>query len=243
MTFNEKLNYSVIKRTRIIITLALLSMLTISVYSTSSSLKANAFDLSGIGSDNGLSGLDMGNICFASDCTNQNIKDNQNSPVVTDSDNTNIESGEGDLNHGTNPGVGSEDGTGTLSVEIQTNCEGIDNICDTAMKLTQFPTFEDYSFVVSGNNPNPSNFTGSITNTIVELGAGEFTITVTLPNLLSLSEALTDRTGVALVAVQEPVFGGDCKQINSSLVLTGTMSAGDSQSCNLLNILTIEPVG
>jgi len=41
----------------------------------------------------------MGNLCFASDCTNQNIQDNQNSLVVTDSDNTNIESGEGDLNH------------------------------------------------------------------------------------------------------------------------------------------------
>lgn len=95
---NTRTYQSFCQRFRIITALALVSMLTISAYSTLPT-QINAFDMNSIGNDNGISGFNLGNLCFASDCTNQNIQDNQNSPVVTDSDNTNIESGTGSINH------------------------------------------------------------------------------------------------------------------------------------------------
>ena len=106
MNFNEKLNRSFHNSSRIIITIALVSMLAVRVFSTSSSM-VSAFDLGSLDGVKSNSGINIGNLCFASDCTNQNIKDNQNSPVVTDSDNTNIESGAGGINQ--DPGLGTSD--------------------------------------------------------------------------------------------------------------------------------------
>lgn len=234
MTFNEKLNYSDVKRTRIIITLALLSMLTISIYSSTTLSVVKALDLSSLGGNYGLPGIGLGNICFASDCTNQNIKDNQNSPVVTDSENTNIESGEGNL--------GSDDGTGTLSVSIETSCGADAFTCGNAVPLPQYPTSEDYSITISGNNPHPSKFNG---NNDVELGAGEFTMNVTSPNTKDLSEALLKKTGLTYSVFSVIGFEGDCKFSNARsldfYVGTGTMSAGDSQFCVITNSLNLVP--
>lgn len=89
-----------IKNSRTMITMSLLLLLTVSVYSSTSLSMVSALDVGSLGNDNGISSMGLGNICFASDCTNQIIKDNQNSPVVTDSKNTNIESGDGGINSG-----------------------------------------------------------------------------------------------------------------------------------------------
>jgi len=249
MIFNDKLNYSIVKGSRIIIILALVSMLTFSAYSSTTLSVVKALDLSSLGGNEGLSGLDMGNLCFASDCTNQNIKDNQNSPVVTDSDNTNIESGEGDLNHRTNPGLGSDDGTGTLSVQISIQCEGEDipsedlYPCETASTLPQYPTPQSFSITISGNNPNPSKFNGE---SDVELGAGEYTITATFDST-ALNNALNAAFPPNLIAVStSSMMNGDCNISNSnanSINTTGTMSAGDNQVCFITYMITLTSAG
>lgn len=115
--------------------------------------------MGGLGSgENGFSGLDIGNLCFASDCTNQNINYNQNSPVVTDSDNTSIESGEGDLNRGTNPGLG--DTTEGFQTCFNLNAPGIDGLETYAAAIGNFrnniPNNTDLqTYVVNKNIGSP----------------------------------------------------------------------------------------
>lgn len=91
--------------------------------------------------------------------------------------------------HSENP---PPDGPGTLTVTKEFACESKggtpnDGVCDYAETLSTYPQPGDYSFTVTGNNPNPSTFPGSSTGAPVAIGPGDYEISETLSDEFVLS--------------------------------------------------------
>ncbi len=110
MYLSNKLNPPFRNSRGIIVVLALISILTVSMYSTSSQM-VNAIGINELASIKGLSSPSLGNNCVTFERNNQqtvdNIKtfsNNQNSPIVSEIYNTNIETGDGGSNPTPNHG-------------------------------------------------------------------------------------------------------------------------------------------
>jgi len=106
--------------------------------------------------------------------------------------------------------------TKTVTCVVQEETVGVSQaiyICDEVGP-------EDFEITVTGNNPNPSQFPGSETGTVVTLGAGSYTV----------SESLVGAT--------EATFSGDCTQ-TGPLEAEGTISDGETQTCTIDNEVTI----
>jgi hypothetical protein len=104
--------------------------------------------------------------------------------------------------------------TGTLLVKKVVEC----------VVGTPCPAASDFSIVVTGNNPTPSSFKGSVSGTLVTLGPGTYTVTE------------TERPSEFF----SPHFSGDCKvQPNDSA--SGTISANEHQTCTITNFNGIIP--
>jgi hypothetical protein len=121
----------------------------------------------------------------------------------------------------------------TLSVAKTVTCTPLDTSPEAAEAcqslLNQAPP-DSFTIVVTGNNPNPSEFDGSNDPVEVTLGAGnyvvkEFTGFIGTPPDVSLT--------------QSAQFAGDCTQDNGFFNATGTIAAGESQTCDINNIFTV----
>ena len=113
--------------------------------------------------------------------------------------------------------------------------------CDAIIAGTGLPagqiTPNEFNIFVTGNNPNPSQFDGSTTPVVVTLGPGAYQVSET--------EDLSIQGAFSAVVAQFPeiggivgpilTFSGDCDPAAG----TGTITAGESQTCNIENAFTL----
>jgi hypothetical protein len=131
----------------------------------------------------------------------------------------------------------------TKNVTCQENTNGLTGIsiqqalgpCDLLENLV---TENQYLFEVTNDNPVPSQFPGSESGTIVTLGPGNYIVTET-PDTTSINQDITTLLmqfpGVDSVGIDPPVFTGDCTEVFPGNRATGTIEAGESQTCNIVN--------
>ncbi|HJU59440.1 MAG TPA: hypothetical protein VJ583_06800 [Nitrososphaeraceae archaeon] len=119
---------------------------------------------------------------------------------------------------------------GLMGISIQQ----IPGACDILENLI---TEDQYLFQVIDDNPIPSQFPGSESGTVVTLGPGNYVVTET-PSSTSINQDITtvlQITGVESVGIDPPVFTGDCTEVFPGNRATGTIGAGESQTCNIVN--------
>jgi hypothetical protein len=129
----------------------------------------------------------------------------------------------------------------TLSVKKTITCDLSDNPAPEEVEACQRITTEIlpeyFTIFVSGNNPNPDTFTGSMVPEIVTLRPGDYVVSETR------DESKVDGTRAdiesdlgVLLDGPAPKYSGDCK----TNVLTGegegTIAAGESHVCNVENL-------
>ena len=140
--------------------------------------------------------------------------------------------------------------TGSLSVIKTVTCTpaiaGLQAACDAIIAGTGAPsgqiTPNDFNITVTGNNPNPSQFNGSSTAVVVTLDPGPYNVTdIGYPSVSdALSEILDEFSGISAIFVQPQHFQEIVNQIlGNSQTATGTIAAGDSQTCNIQNAFII----
>jgi hypothetical protein len=160
--------------------------------------------------------------CFgiANDCGNDNS--------VTNNNNNNPPSGE----------------PATLTVVKEVECAATngnpsaDAVCDYAETSANFPEPSDYPITVAGSNPDPSDFPGSSTGTEVTIDPGAYTVTEELASTGALQAELG-----ATSVITTTTATGDCTPNfgpnQNFLSATGTMDSGGSQTCTLVNTVSI----
>jgi hypothetical protein len=122
----------------------------------------------------------------------------------------------------------------TLAVTKTVTCTG-DNgplaIAGCQQILSSAPP-SSFNIVVTGNNPNPSEFAGSNDPVVVTLGAGNYEITEEVP-------VIPPPAGVS-IPILTTSFDGDCTSVDpQSTEATGTIEAGESQICDISNDYSI----
>jgi hypothetical protein len=139
------------------------------------------------------------------------------------------------------PSDDDEDNTASLAVSIIIGCESRGgNPSDLAVCNFVLNNIEPsvFSFLISGNNPNPSNFPASEAGTEVSLGTGDYRIVENVDDevIQSIKDDLNaDEFGIL------PEFTGDCTQEFPSLnTATGSVKAGDSVECNVTNQFLVQ---
>ena len=112
-------------------------------------------------------------------------------------------------------------------------------------ELLPLITEDQFLFQVEGNSPNPSSqFPGSETGTDVTLGAGNYVVSETLDGA-GITELNNFRTNHPTVDTLffNAVFTGDCTETFGipfpNAEATETIAAGESQTCNVRNVLEI----
>jgi hypothetical protein len=118
---------------------------------------------------------------------------------------------------------------------------------ETACGLIEEDITENQFLIeVTDDNPVPSQFPGSESGTVVTLGAGNYVVSETfnaasLEAELELIEAELKRLagggGVRDYEITGPIvsFTGDCTAVNLGSEATGTIAAGESQTCEIEN--------
>jgi hypothetical protein len=107
---------------------------------------------------------------------------------------------------------------------------------------------------VTDDNPIPSQFPGSASGTIVTLGAGNYLVSET-PDVTSIQADIAFLVnefkilsgGTYNISYPPQVtFSEDCTDVNpnnpNSTEATGTIGAGESQTCNIENHFTITAI-
>ena len=123
--------------------------------------------------------------------------------------------------------------TATLSVKKTVTCTSFSNFpqtvqaCETILN-TILPS--SFNIVVTGNNPNPSEFAGSTVPVVVTLGAGDYRVT---------ESAVAPPVIPGIFIFQEENFAGNCLEDGfDSLSAIGTIAAGEFQTCDISNDFT-----
>jgi hypothetical protein len=123
----------------------------------------------------------------------------------------------------------------TLAVTKTVTCSG--PVAGCSQILSSAPP-SSFNIVVTGNNPNPSEFAGSNDPVVVTLGAGNYEITEEVP-------VIPPPAGVS-IPILTTSFDGDCTSVDpQSTEATGTIEAGESQICDISNDYSISslPMG
>jgi hypothetical protein len=139
------------------------------------------------------------------------------------------------------PPSDDEDNTASLSISKIIGCESEGgNPSDLAVCSYVLNNIDPsvFSFLISGNNPNPSNFPASEAGTDVSLGAGEYRIVENADDEV-IQSVKNDLNADELGAI--PEFTGDCTQEFTSLnTATGSVNAEDSVECNVTNQFIVQ---
>jgi len=132
----------------------------------------------------------------------------------------------------------SEPTTATLKVIKQINCEDqIEGDCEDLLELINE---NDFIIQVKSNNPDsPSQFPGSSNGTDITVSPGEYIVSEDrsesfFEGLQTFSANHPDR----FFSDSPPSFTGECNE-SISQTATGTIGAGESQTCNIINPITI----
>ncbi|MGE5634341.1 MAG: hypothetical protein ACM3VV_03865 [Deltaproteobacteria bacterium] len=163
----------------------------------------------GNGGSNGLSGSDNKGIVFI--CINNNNNE-QEEPEPT---------------------------TATLKVTKQINCPD-DTQGQDCEDFEELITEDQFLFQVTGNNPDPSSqFPGSPTGTDVTLGPGNYVVSETTDESFQTDIDTFFDTHPDHLIIFSSTFTGDCTQSVAIDEATGTISAGDSETCDIENSFQI----
>ena len=137
--------------------------------------------------------------------------------------------------------VEEEPTTAILKVTKQIDCEDqTEGDCEDLLELIN----DDFIFQVEGNNPDPSSpFPGSPTGTDVTLGPGGYVVLETDGETLDEDiQTFLDNHPENAIGLFPPSFTGDCTGTDF-FEATGTIAAGESQTCNVINAFTIISIG
>ena len=139
--------------------------------------------------------------------------------------------------------------TGSLSVTKTVTCTpaiaSLQPACAAIINGTGLPagqiTPDEFNITVTGNNPNPSSFNGSSTAVVVTLDPGPYNVTdIGYPSSSQALSAVIAQFPTITSIVPNIIFTGNCDQIlGASQTATGTIAAGDSQTCNIQNAFII----
>ena len=141
--------------------------------------------------------------------------------------------------------------TGSLSVTKTVTCTtaiaSLQPACAAIINGTGLPTGQitpnDFNITVTGNNPNPSQFNGSSTAVVVTLDPGVYNVSdIGYPSSSqALSAVIAAFQGQGLTSITPNIiFSGDCTVIlGASQTATGTIAAGESQTCNIENAFRV----
>jgi hypothetical protein len=112
-----------------------------------------------------------------------------------------------------------ENGNNDLVPVPRVNCE----------RLQAIVTPSNFTIQVTDTDPQPDSFPGNAAGTLVQIGAGAYDVTET-PDA-GTAALLVAGSGITL----ETTFEGGCAPSG-----TGTIVAGEPQTCNIINTFTIE---
>ena len=115
-------------------------------------------------------------------------------------------------------------------------------------RLVEEITEDQFLIEVTNDNPVPSQFNGSESGTIVTLGAGNYIVSETIDasveeDIEDLEDEFFDETNINY-EIDGPIttFTGDCIPVNADSEATGTIRAGESQTCEIENHFEIGAV-
>lgn len=100
---------------------------------------------------------------------------------------------------------------------------------------------DQFRIQVTNDNPDPPSFDGSESGTVVTLGAGNYVVSETPDasvqiDVSDLEDDFRDQSGVTYeITGPIPSFRGDCTSVNAGFEATGTIGAGESQTCEIEN--------
>jgi len=162
-------------------------------------------------------------------------------------------------NNNTFVGVDDEEPTppkATLNVTKNVTCTYIFGavVPELACELLEDRITENQFLIeVTDDNPVPSQFPGSESGTIVTLGAGNYVVSE-IPDVAAIEADIVylvqqfeaQSGGTEYTITPQVSFTGDCTDVNpnnpESTEATGTIGAGESQTCNIENHFTITAV-
>jgi hypothetical protein len=130
----------------------------------------------------------------------------------------------------------------TLTVAKQIECvEESNDFPNDCEDLLSTLDESDFLFQVTGNNPNPSSeFPGSISGTVVTLNPGDYEVTEIITQAQQKFNDFNDsHDDPPCVVNLITSFTGDCDEVTSTLQTTGTITAGEAQTCTATNSITI----
>ncbi len=220
------------KSTKHLMVVSTIATLLITAMSLASTTNANAFNFGLLSKDDNLGSIDTNSLfsCVgaAINCVNEN--EENNNVIANNSEETPI------------PPPPEEPGTLTVIKEVECESNNGDPsntaVCDFAEASANFPESSEYPISVTGNNPDPSDFPGSATGTPVEIGPGAYDITEDLAS----TNALQGELGATSIITTTDA-SGDCTPNfgpnQNFLSASGTMTSGGSQTCTLVNTVTI----
>jgi hypothetical protein len=192
--------------------------------------------------------MDQDNLCYrGDDCEQANQgqqivgKDNDAKGFNDQSDNLALSTSA--TGNGTTPPP-TPSPNGTLTVVKEVECDSNngnpsnDEVCAFAENSDNFPQPSDYPITVDGNGPTPPSFQGSSTGTPVTIGSGAYTVDEELASTAAIQTELS-----ATSVITTTTASGDCTPNlgpnMNFLYATGTMTPGGSQTCTLVNTVTI----
>ncbi len=128
----------------------------------------------------------------------------------------------------------------TLTVAKQIDCtDEIEGDCEDLLSTVDE---SDFPFQVNGNNPNPSSeFPGSTSGTVVTLNPGDYQVIEDfgqyITEVIAWIQSHDDPPRQAILIVS---YTGDCDEVISAFITTGTIAAGQTQTCTATNSITIQ---
>src|SRR5215204_3350908 len=139
----------------------------------------------------------------------------------------------------------------TLAVTKTVTCTAaiasLQPACDAIIAGTGLPNLQitpnQFNITVTGNNPNPSQFNGSSTAVVVTLDPGLYNVSdIGYPSISLALSAVINQFQTGIIVGPTPTFSGECTQILGNVqTATGTIAAGDSQTCNIQNAFVVNP--
>ena len=136
----------------------------------------------------------------------------------------------------------------TKTVACTTTNANLQPACDVIVNGTGFPNLQvtpnQFNITVTGNNPNPSQFNGSSTAVVVTLDPGPYNVSdIAYPSVQDdVVDVLNTFPGISSIQTLPPAFSGNCTGISVpgfNQIATGTIAAGESQTCNIVNAFRI----
>ncbi|HET8857290.1 MAG TPA: hypothetical protein VFM28_07160 [Nitrososphaeraceae archaeon] len=184
---------------------------------------------------------------YYNDGYNNNKKD-VGFDCIINNNNNNVVAGGGNV---TTP----EPSKATLNVTKNVTCTyetgGVNPVL-ACLQLEERITENQFLIQVTDGNPVPSQFPGSESGTIVTLGAGNYVVSETLDAaaiqadidyLVQQFESSSGATDYTISYPPQVSFTGDCTDVNPnnprSTEATGTIGAGESQTCEIENHFVI----